>query len=302
METAINPGVLRRIRRALLFTTTTCLFLNSLPALAEQVETKLPNGVIATANFHSGVNSLPAVITLHGFLQTQYSPPMSSLASNLSSRGYTVLSPTMSLNVNHRSQSMACEAVHTHTMESEVDELSYWVSWLNTRGYKNIVVVGFSSTGNIAALLLGARNTQSSVKHIILTSLNPVFLDTAERQQMRASLNSKQNKTAKRLERVSLGYCKKNYTTTANNYLSYASYDNNKVLELVRDNPVPTEIILGTADTIMPDNWIAKITGINTQNHVTLIKNATHFFDDTHEFDLAEAVENTLKNISINHL
>lgn len=295
MAIAINPGALRRNCRTFLLAAVPCLFLNSLPAQSEQVDTKLPNGVIARANFHSGLNSLPAVITLHGFLQTHHSLPMSSLASNLSSRGYTVLSPTMSLNVNHRSQSMACEAVHTHTMESEVDEISYWVSWLNNKGYKNIVLVGFSSSGNIAALLLAARKTQPSIKHLILTSLNPILLDTAERQQMRATMHSTHNKSSKQLERVSLGYCKKNYTTTINNYLTYASYDNNKILELVKDNPVPTEIILGTADTIMPDNWIAKITGLNTQSHVTLIKNATHFFDDIHEFDLAEAVENTLK-------
>ena len=295
MAIAINPVALRRNCRTFLLAAVPCLFLNSLPAQSEQVDTKLPNGVIARANFHSGLNSLPAVITLHGFLQTHHSLPMSSLASNLSSRGYTVLSPTMSLNVNHRSQSMACEAVHTHTMESEVDEISYWVSWLNNKGYKNIVLVGFSSTGNMAALLLSAKKTQPSIKHIILTSLNPVYSETAERKKMRATLNSKLNKTGKQLERVSLGYCKKNYTTTANNYLSYANYDDNKVLELVRDTAVPTEIILGTADTILPDNWIAKVTGLNTQIHVTLIKNATHFFDGTHEFDLAEAVENTLK-------
>lgn len=295
MKMAINLWALRHIRRTLLITAVPCLLLNSLPAHSEQVETKLQNGVIATANFHGGLSSMPAVIILHGFLQTYHSPPMSTLASNLSSRGYTVLSPTMSLNVNRRSQSIACEAVHTHTMESEVDEVSYWVSWLNTKGYKDIVLIGFSSTGNMAALLLSARNTQPSIKHIILTSLNPIFFETDERQKMRAAMKVNLNKTGKHLERFSLGYCRKSYTATASNYLTYASYDNNKILELLRDTPVPAEIILGTTDTILPDNWAEKVSGINTQSHVTLIKNASHFFDGTHEFDLAEAVENTLK-------
>ena len=292
---AINLWALRHIRRTLLITVVPCLILNSLPAHSEQVETKLQNGVIATANFHGGLSSLPAVIILHGFLQTYHSPPMSSLASNLSSRGYTVLSPTMSLNVNRRSQSMACESVHAHSMENEVDEVSYWVSWLNTKGYKEIALVGFSSTGNIAALLLSAKKTQPSIKHIILTSLNPVYLETAERQKLRTKMSTSLSKTGKQLERVSLGYCRKNYITTAGNYLTYAQYDSYKILELIRDNPVPAEIILGTTDTILPDNWAEKISGINTQNNVTLIKNATHFFEDTNEFDLAEAVENTLK-------
>lgn len=293
---AINLGALRHIRRTLLLITAPCLFLNSLPALSELVETKLPDGVIAMANFHSGLNTKPAVIVLHGFLQTYHSPPMSSLASNLSSRGYTVLSPTLSLNINHRNQSMACEAVHIHSMEGEVDEVSYWVTWLNNKGYKNIVLVGFSSTGNIAAILLSARKTQPSIKQLILVSLNPLFSEPGERQKLLGSLNSNRNKMSKKLEQLSLGYCKKNYTTTAKNYLAYAQYENKKVLALISATSVPTEIILGTVDTILPANWSAEIAGLNSRSHVTFIKNANHFFDDTYEFDLAEAVENTLKN------
>jgi hypothetical protein len=60
-----------------------CIFFLSAPAFANTVEAKLPAGITAKANFHAGLASLPAVLVLHGFLQTNQSPPMNSLAGNL---------------------------------------------------------------------------------------------------------------------------------------------------------------------------------------------------------------------------
>jgi len=61
---------------------------------------------------------------------------------------------------------------------------------------------------------------------------------------------------------------------------------------------VPTEIILGSADTILPANWPSQIKALQTKNRVTVIDDANHFFDATNEFDLAEEVENILKKSS----
>jgi len=275
-----------------------CLCFASLPAsAAETIEAKLPNGITVSANFHKGVSSLPAVLVLHGFLQTHHSQPTSSLASNLASKGYSVLNPTLSLGVNRRKQSMACEAVHTHTIKDEVAEVAYWINWLADKGYKNIVPVGFSSTGNIDILLYVAHESHQTIRKIILASLNPIAIDQAERQRTRA-VTDKRHSNGKRLDKYSLGYCKNNFATTATSYLSYAQYDSNRILELIGKTPVPTEVILGTADTILPANWSAQIKAVNPRTRVTLIKDANHFFDDTSEFDLAEEIESILKTLS----
>ena len=100
-----------------------CAFLAQ-TSRAETVEVKLPSGIIASADFHQGITSQPAILLLHGFLQTRLSPPISTLANNLASKGYTTLSPTISLGINKRKQSMSCEMVHTHTMNDEVAELA----------------------------------------------------------------------------------------------------------------------------------------------------------------------------------
>jgi esterase/lipase len=273
------------------------LFYPFLSASAATVEVKLPTGIIASANFHSGLQSRPAVLLLHGFLQTYHSPPMSSLASNLASKGYTVLSPTISLGINLRNQSMACEAVHTHTIAEDVAEVAYWVNWLGKKGYKNIVIAGFSSSGNLQTLLLNAQGLHPSVKKAILVSLTPTLSDATERQKARSESGAKVQAGKKEIGTYSLGYCKKNYVATTGSYLSYAQLDESRVLELVRQTPVPTEIILGSADTILPANWQSQIKALQTKNRVTVIERANHFFDATNEFDLAEEVENILKNL-----
>jgi len=274
-----------------------CLFFTSLPATAETIEIKLPTGITASANFHIGNPSQPAVLLLHGFLQTQHSQPMSSLASNLASKGYTVLNPTISLGINKRSQSMACEAVHTHTIEEEVAEVAYWVQWLGNKGYKNIVPIGFSSTGNLEILLYNAQGSHPAIKNSILTSLNPIFTDPAELRKYRVAGDAKRQPDLKKLEIFTLGYCKNNFAATAKTYLSYAQYDDIKILKLIKQTPVQIDVILGSTDAILPANWPSQINALKTRTRVTIIDKANHFFDGTSEFDLAEEVENILKNL-----
>lgn len=279
-----------------------CLFLTSLPAAAETVEVKLPTGISASANFHTGNPSQPAIFLLHGFHQTHHSQPMSFLAGNLASRGYTVLSPTITLGVNKRNQSMACEAVHTHSMKEDVAEIDYWVNWLGKKDYKNIVLIGFSSTGNIEILSYNTQRSHPAVKKAILVSMNPILTDIRERQEAQSLKNAKQHSDVKKLGVYSVGYCKNNFTATASNYLSYAQYDASRILELIRQTSVPTELIFGSADTMLPANWPSQIKALKTRAQVTIINKANHFFDDTSEFDLAEEIENILKNIPAQHL
>jgi dienelactone hydrolase len=65
-------------------------------AHAETVTLTLANKLMATAEFHEGEPDKPAVILLHGFLQTHQFPTIKRLADSLADEGYTVLasSPT----------------------------------------------------------------------------------------------------------------------------------------------------------------------------------------------------------------
>lgn len=298
MKMAIHKLAEFMFRRRSAIAALLCFLLPSLPAAAESLEVKLPSGITVFADYHSGLPSMPAVLLLHGFQQVHQSEPMNSLGNNLASKGYTVLIPTLSLGVNKRRQSMACEAVHTHTYKDEVAEIAYWMNWLSNKGYKTIIPAGFSSTGNIALLIYNAQGSHPAIKKIILISPNPTFFNLVERQKIRTALNVKQSETSQKLGAFTLGYCKKNYFATNASYQSYTQYDESKFAELIKQSPVPAELIVGSGDTVLPASWLAQLKMLKSPTRITLIDQANHFFADTAEFDLTEVVENILKNIN----
>ena len=267
------------------------------PVCAEIVEVKLPSGLTALASFHKGVPNQIAVLILPGFLQTHQSLPMSALADNLASKGYTVLSPTISLGINRRSQTMACEAVHTHTMEQDVAEVDYWVKWLLRKGHQSLVMIGFSSTGNHEILEYVAQGAHPEIKKTILTSLNPIFTDPAEHQNALAAAKENKSVVDKNPVKFSLGYCKNNFAATTSSYFSYAKYDESRILNLVGHSPIPGYIFLGSADSILPNKWSARLKDLKSTSQIVVINNANHFFDGTNEFDLTEQIENILEKL-----
>lgn len=266
------------------------------PAVAETVTVKLPTGISASANFKSGLPSLPAVLLLHGFQQTHRSEPINSLASHLAAKGYTVLNPTMSLGVNYRSQSMPCEAVHTQTIDEEVAEISYWTNWLSDKGTDNIILASFSSTGNIGMLLYTSQAPNLNIKKAILIAPNPPIVDQKEKRKIIASLKSRAQKDEQNLGIFTLSYCKNNYATTTDSYLSYAKYDSKEFIELIKNSQVHTELIIGSADTVMTPSWATQLKSLSSPVRITMVDKAGHFFDGPSEFDLADIVENILKN------
>lgn len=299
MNKASNNATMHLIKHKIMLAALLCLFFPPWPVSAKTIETKLPSGITVSANYHKGKLSQPAVLLLHGFLQTHHSQPMSALASNLGSRGYTTLNPTISLGINKRRQSMACEAVHTHTVKNDVAEIAFWINWLKKNRYKKIVLIGFSSTGDFETLLSSQQLPRPEINKIILTSFNPISFDIEELNKVHTTENTKRNTESSKPAVFSLGYCKKNYTATAKSWLSYAQYDENKALELIGNQSVPVDIIFGSDDVTLPENWIAKIKKANSIIKLHTIENANHFFEGTHEFDLAEQVENILMNIPV---
>ncbi|MEQ1668893.1 MAG: hypothetical protein ABL868_10605, partial [Sulfuriferula sp.] len=56
---------------------------------AEVVQASLPNKLAVLADYRAGQADKPAVILVHGFLQTRLALPVSGLAQTLAEAGYT---------------------------------------------------------------------------------------------------------------------------------------------------------------------------------------------------------------------
>ncbi|MDP1681941.1 MAG: alpha/beta fold hydrolase [Burkholderiales bacterium] len=264
------------------------------PLFAETVEARLPTGTVATAEFRAGKPDLPAILLIHGFMQTRDFPTVSRLADGLANAGYTTLSPTLSLGISRRASSLPCEAVHRHTLEQDVAEISFWVNWLARRKPGSVVIVGHSY-GSLQSLIYAVGKPAPTLRRVIALSL----VD-AERQSDPRTVAAMLSDAKKRIARgetqlvsYPLGYCKQ-YMSTPQSFLSYARWNRPDILRLSRQSKVPLEVIMGGSDDRMGEDWPEKLRSAG--NSVQVIAGANHFFDAEHEFDMLDLTVSLLKS------
>lgn len=263
-------------------------------ANAEVIEHRLSSGVVVSANYHAGKAQLPAVILLHGFLQTREFPTVTRLADSLNSAGYTTLTPTLSLGISRRAKSLPCEAAHRHTLDQDVAEIAAWVDWLAKQHAGPIIFIGHSY-GSLQGLVYASSAPHPALQQLIALSL----VDTEHHPpntSVSALLGKAKARVVKRDKRLvdfALGHCTK-FTATPESYISYANWDRKRVLDLARNSRVPVHVIIGSDDNRMGNGWTQALSAAGV--HVDKINGANHFFDAEYEFDLLDLVLGLLKS------
>lgn len=257
-----------------------------------RIELQMPGGVIGEAEYWPGEADKPAVLILHGFLQTRDFATVRRLAEALADEGYSVLTPTLTLGLSRRRQSLACEAIHTHSIQQDLFELRAWTAWLEERTAKSPVLIGHSTGAiQLAALLDGHRDV--SVERAIFIGLSH-FGDedgpepTAE---LRAHAERQAASGDQALHAYPLNYCRR-YVTTAANLLSYLAWGKERLQSMLRDAVTPLTLIYGDHDDRIDRRWLESL----EEGGVVLrpIAGADHFFDLAHEFDLLDEVISVL--------
>jgi len=249
--------------------------------LAEQVFLEVKPGISASANYSPGEEGAPSVLILHGFLQTHGFSTVRRLHESLAESGYTVLSPNLSLGIDKRKQSLSCEAIHTHALEDDVAELAIWVDWLQKQHARPVVLVGHSAGGLMMTRYL-SEHPQAPVSKQILISLS--YLEGAPVANPDGPIAE-----------YRLGFCEK-YVSIPAAYESYVGWDAEAMLDAIKAARDRTAVILGSGDPRIKAEWRGLLagSGINVIN----VEGANHFFDNAHEFDLLEAVEEILADES----
>ncbi|MCP5414213.1 MAG: alpha/beta fold hydrolase [Chromatiaceae bacterium] len=253
-----------------------------------RMELTVAPGIVAEAEYWPGESELPAVLLLHGFLATREFPTIRRLSEALASEGFSVLAPTLSLGVNRRRQSVACEAIHTHSMEQDVAELRSWVHWLAERAGKAPVVIGHSVGGaQLTAMLDADRDLE--VARAVLVSLSSFGEEQGPEEVgfLRARAATDQARAADAMYPYSLSYCK-TYVTTPSNLLSYLTWDKARLMFALNGSAVPVTVIYGDRDERIDKAWIENLRSGGVA--VRPVAGANHFFDLAHEFDLLDEV------------
>ncbi|MCA1977659.1 MAG: alpha/beta hydrolase [Thiobacillus sp.] len=245
-------------------------------------------GIPASADYRVGDRDKPAVLLIHGFLQTREFHTVATLADGLHDAGYTVLSPTLSLNIPARAQSLPCEAIHRHSLDDDVDEISRWVQWLKAQGHRSVVLLGHSF-GSLQLLAYLSRQPDPVVKGYLGASLVEAQIGEADRGALIAQLEDRVRRKQRDLVSQPLSFCRK-YTSAPADLLSYLRWDQPRTLAALRQAPVETRLIMGDSDNLLGHDWMKALRHIRTK--MVVVKGANHFMDGEHEFDLlARALE-----------
>jgi len=271
-----------------------CLLFLAASSSAQPVSLTSPSGTALLADYLPGERQANPVLLLHGFLQTHQFPTVSRLASALNDSGYTVLSPTLSLGLSNRKQSLSCEAIHTHSLDTDVAELKLWIDWLRQKTGKPVTLIGHSSAGPVILKYMDDHNAHL-VDRTILISLSyfasgPISNETPEHARRAARALAQQTDP---LDSYALSYCK-NYPTTASAFLSYYRWNQARVSRVVKKFNDRIAIIIGTGDKRVASDWLKQLQAQNS--HVIPIQGAGHFFDQAYEFDLLDTIEQQLAN------
>lgn len=263
-------------------------------AATELIERKRSNDVVATAAWMPGEAAKPVVLLVHGFLQTREFSTVENLARALNEEGYGVLRPTLTLNLTHRKQSMACDAIHTHTMASDLAELREWVGWLKANTSERLVLMGHSY-GSFQLLRLMSSWSDERVDHLVMGSLVDPGVEGFGRQVDIDQARRMSAADDRRLVRFPMAYCKP-YVGTPDSYLSYANINTASVLHDLSQLGIDHSVIVGSKDVRAPKAWIEKLNGLDL--NLVLIPGANHFFAGEHEFDLLQAMVDLLESLN----
>ncbi|MHB1077110.1 alpha/beta fold hydrolase [Thiobacillus sp.] len=260
----------------------------SVAAHATIVQQEMRPGIPANAEYLIGQRSKPAVLLLHGFLQTREFPTVATLGRGLQDAGYTVLLPTLSLNIPNRMQSLACEAAHKHSMDDDVAEIGRWVGWLKSHGHRSIVLVGHSF-GSLQLLAYLSTRPDPAIKAYIGASLIEAQIGTTSRQALITQLETQIQNKQRTLVTQSLSFCRK-YPSTPEGLLSYVRWDQPRLLTVLKQLPTRVQLIMGDADGMLGQGWLKALQHV--QVPMVIVHGGSHFMDGEHEFDL---LDHTLK-------
>jgi pimeloyl-ACP methyl ester carboxylesterase len=277
--------------RAYLF----CLLISVFPVSAQAaiIQLEMRPGISASAEYLAGKDGKPAVLLVHGFLQTREFPTVATLADGLHDAGYSVLSPTLSLGIPKRKQSLACEAVHRHSMDDDIAEISRWVDWLKSRGHASIVLVGHSF-GSLQLLAYLDAHPDKAIKAYIGASLVEAQINSSSRPALIMELQNLAANKQRTLVTHALSFCRK-YTSTPEDLLTYVRWGQARTLAALKASPVSVQLIMGDRDDMLGRDWIKALKHVQTP--IVIVEGANHFMDGEHEFDLLEHTLNYLELI-----
>ncbi|SIQ09106.1 alpha/beta hydrolase [Marinobacterium stanieri] len=284
-----------------LVTTLAAALLCATAAQAENIQLTHQD-LVLNANLESaGEDDLTGrslVLISHGTLAHGRMELVSALQNTLAEYDIASLAPTLSLGISDRQGMYDCSTPHTHHHEDAVAELALWLEWLEAQGAERILLLGHSRGGNQAALLSQETDSTALMGQVLLAPMTwnaeAEAKSYAQRygQPLAPLLQQAKNQATGPLpDPVDFLYCE-DAKVNADTFVSYYSdQPSHHTPSLLQNTQLPTLVIAGTADQVVPDLSKAMETVTNPTVETASIDGASHFFRDLYTYDVVDLVE-----------
>lgn len=224
------------------------------------------------------------VLLVHGTLGHKDMEVIETLQSVFQESGQSSLAINLSLNIDDRKGFYPCDTLHTHHFIDAVKEIGVWIDWLTEQGAEQIVLLGHSRGANQVAKYVLQEKQRAQMAILLAPSVSDAIADDGVLQIIDSgAIDDK-------LEGVDFLHCK-NTSVIASTYLSYyGPAANNDTIPLLRKIGVPTLVLSGSQDEVVPE-LASRMTEVENSlvTHVE-IYGARHFFRDLYAYDVVDSV------------
>ncbi|MCC2112693.1 MAG: alpha/beta fold hydrolase [Hyphomicrobiales bacterium] len=243
-----------------------------------------------------------AVLLVHGTLAHNGMEIIQTMQRVLSERGINSLAISLSYGVDNRKGMYDCARPHTHLHTEPLDEMGAWLDWLKEQGAKKVALMGHSRGGNHSAWF-AAERLDPVIEKVVLLAPGTWDEESAAKSYekntgtpladmlARANAMIAAGKGDEMIENVDFLYCRGTSASAAAFVSIYAPDPRFHTPNLLAAIKVPVLVVVGTADTVVPD-LIDAVEPTADGDHVrlTVIDDADHFFLDFYAEDAGDAI------------
>ena len=232
-----------------------------------------------------GVKPKVAILWLHGLFQThKMREPISQQREFWVSKGYPVLSPTLTLGVNDRKEPYDCSYPLDHPYELNIKEIEEWVRWLKGQGVEKIILAGHSMGGQ--EIIHTAEKLSGDRAIVGVLAVSPAKGVPRKHPLLKKAKELVEKGKGRTLLETSFFYCQKTKVSARTLY-TYYGVDRN-IGKSLRKIKVPVLIVWGGEDDRVKNLPSFLKPYLKENVRIEVVDYADHFFRDIAGEDLRD--------------
>ncbi|PCI64687.1 MAG: hypothetical protein COB38_12495 [Gammaproteobacteria bacterium] len=244
----------------------------------------------------------PFFLILHGTFAWHGMELINALQENLNEESYGSLAITLSLSENNRSSFFDCTHPIISKHQDAQEELNFWLTWIEGKGYKNIHIIGHSRGGVQVAQF--SANQSKRIKKVFLIA--PMVWSS--KQTANSFKHENERNLSKALKTASIQPSDQLFNINQALHCSNTKISNEAFISYYHSKPIKNTvellpqtknsiyIYLGDSDPLTSafNQYYSKVGKLK---HVVLktIEDADHYFRDFATEDIVEDIISQVK-------